>query len=171
MPVVIVAILQTLVYLSTVPICAAFSLSTRNGLRIGVGVSAFERRFALRRAEADGLPAKGRRRGRKVGRLLWRSAKRLRGARIRLQGRLDLGDAAATATACGALRAVVAALGSRVGRVEVNVVPLFAGDGLCVELTGMIRLRSGQIISVIAMNGIDSISRRLAKWTDIRLKA
>ena len=82
-------------------------LERKTLLRIGVGVSAFERRFALRRAETDGLPAKGRRRGRKVGRLLWRSAKRLRGARIRLQGRLDLGDAAATATACGALRAVV----------------------------------------------------------------
>ena len=171
MPVVIVAILQALFYLSAVPICAAFSLSTCGGLRFGVGISAFERRFALRRARSGTPPASRRRRDRSAGKLLWRAARRLRGARIRVQGHLDLGDAAATATACGAIQAIAAALGSRAGRVEVDIAPLFAGDSVCVELTGMIRLRSGQIMSVIAMSGIESISRRLARWTDTRLKA
>lgn len=167
---VVVAVLQSLVYLWAVPVCVAFRLSTRGDLRFGVGVSAFRRRAALRRAKAKPLTLRRRRRG-KGERLLWRAIRRLRGADIRLRGRISLGDAAATATACGALRALAAALGSHAGRVEADIAPLFGENDLCVDLTGMIRLRSGQIMNAIAMSGIDSISRRIAKWTDTRLKA
>ena len=169
MPVVIVAILQSLVYLASVPVFAAFSLSVRDGLRFGAGASVFERRFALRRAEAKTMPEKKRR---KSGpRLVVRAAKRLRGMDIRLRGRVCLGDAAATATACGALRALAAALGARARRVEVDVAPLFGEDGLRVDLEGMIRLRAGQIMSAIAVSGINDILRRIALWKDTRLKA
>lgn len=169
MPVLIVAILQALVYLASVPVFAAFNLSVRDGLRFGVGMSAFERRFALRRAEAKHPSKKQRRKN--GARLLLRAAKRLRGMDVRLRGRVCLGDAAATATACGALRALAAALGPRAGRVEVDVAPLFGEDGLRVDLEGMIRLRSGQIMSAIAVSGINDILRRIAKWKDTRLKA
>ena len=67
--------------------------------------------------------------------------------------------------------ALAAAVGSHAGRVEADITPLFGENDLCVDLTGMIRTRSGQIMNAIAMSGIDSISRRIAKWTDTRLKA
>ena len=168
---VVVAVLQSLVYLRAVPVCVAFRLSTRGALRFGVGVSAFRRRAALRRAKAKPLALRRRRRGKGGARLLWRAIGRLRGADIRLRGQVSLGDAAATATACGALRALAAAVGSHAGRVEADITPLFGENDLCVDLTGMIRTRSGQIMNAIAMSGIDSISRRIAKWTDTRLKA
>ena len=165
----LVAIAQLMLYLASIPLCGAFSLSTRNGLRLGVGVSAFERGVALRRAR-QGRPLP-KPRDRMDPKRSWQVVKRLRGADIRLHGSLGLGDAAATAWACGALRALAAALGAHAGRVEVDVAPRFDGADLHVELTGMIRLRTGQIMSAIARDGIDHIHRRIAQWTDTRLKA
>ena len=167
MPIILAAILETLLYLSAVPLCAAFTLSTEHGLRFGVGLSLFDRRAALRRARKC-RPVKTRRRGAGSA---WRIALRLRGAHIRLQGRLGLGDAAATALACGALRALAASLGSAAGRVTVDVAPLFDAPGPCLALTGMIRLRTGQIMTAMAKRQIDRIHRRIARWTDTRLKA
>ncbi|MBQ6345978.1 MAG: DUF2953 domain-containing protein, partial [Clostridia bacterium] len=83
----------------------------------------------------------------------------------RVAGRLGLGDAVSTALACGALRALGA------GRAVVDVTPVFDGDGLCLELQGMIRLRSGQIMWAMAMSRFENIRRRIARWTDTRLKA
>ena len=166
MPIILTAILETLIYLLSVPICGAFTLSMAQGVRFGVGVSAFRLGAALRRARA-GKPVKKRRsRGG-----AWRILRRLRGARIRVVGRLGLGDAAQTALACGTLRALGTALGAAAGRVSVDVTPVFSGDAPCLELTGMIRLRTGQIMTAIVKNQIDDIHRRIARWTDTRLKA
>lgn len=159
MPVIIVAVLETLVYLLAVPLYGAFSLCAEGEVRWGVGVSAFGLRGALRRARRYRAGGKG------GPGLSWDAVRRLRGARARVRGRLGLGDAAATALACGALRALGA------GRVEVDVTPVFDGDGLCLELQGMIRLRSGQIMRAMAMSQLDNIRRRIARWTDTRLKA
>ena len=161
MPVILVAVLEALVYLASVPLWGAFVLSTEGGVRFGVGVSAFELRAALRRARRRRALEKPR--GKGPG-LSWDVLRRVRGARARIRGRVGLGDAAATALACGALRALGA------GRVAVDVAPVFDGDGLCLELTGMIRLRSGQIMRAMAVSRIDSIRRRIAKWKDTRLK-
>ena len=57
------------------------------------------------------------------------------------------------------------------GRAEVDVAPVFDGDGLCLELQGMIRLRFGQIMWAMAESRLENIRRRIARWTDIRLKA
>ena len=159
MPILLTAVIETLIYLAAIPVNGAFVLSTANGLRFGVGVSAFGLRGAMRRARRCRAAGKGR-----PG-LSWDVVRRLRGARIRVRGALGLGDAAATALACGALRALGA------GRAVVDVTPVFDGDGLCLELQGMIRLRSGQIIRAMAMSQLENIRRRIARWTDTRLKA
>ncbi|MBQ3477860.1 MAG: hypothetical protein IJH25_06795 [Clostridia bacterium] len=109
MPILLAAIIETLIYLAAIPVSGAFVLSTANGLRYGVGVGVF------------GLQ--------------------------------------------GALRALGA------GRAVVDVTPVFDGDGLCLELQGMIRLRSGQIMWAMAMSQLENIRRRIARWTDTRLKA
>lgn len=162
MPILLTALIESLIYLASVPICAAFWLSTERGLRYGVGVSAFARGTAVRRARR--YRPRGRSGGGIGARAVWQAVRRLRGARVRVEGRVGLGDAAATALACGALRALGA------GRAAVDVTPVFDGDGLCLELTGMIRLRSGQIIGAMAGNQIENIRRRIARWTDTRLK-
>ena len=159
MPVMIVAVVETLLYLLAVPFYWVFTLSAREGVRFGAGVSAFALRGAARRARRYRAVGKGG-----LG-LSWDVLRRLRGARIRVRGRLGLGDAGTTALACGALRALGA------GRAAVDVTPVFDGDGLCLELQGMIRLRSGQIIRAMAVSRLDNIRRRIARWTDIRLKA
>lgn len=169
MPIILTAILETLLYLMSVPICVAFALSARDGLRFGIGVSAFERRAALRRAKQY-RPMK-KRRDKTVARSGWRIARSFRDASIRLQGRLGLGDAAATAIACGALNALAAALAAPGGRAVVDVTPVFSESTLCLELQGMIRFRTGQIMTAIARSQIENIRRRIASWTNIPLKA
>jgi len=159
MPILITALIESLIYLAAVPVNGAFVLSTSNGVRFGVGVSAFGLRGAVRRARRYRAGGKG---GRGPS---WDVVRRLRGARIRIRGRLGLGDAAATALACGALRALGA------GGAVVDVAPVFDGNGLCLELQGMIRLRSGQIIRAMAMSQLENIRRRIARWTNTRLKA
>ena len=163
MPIILTALIEALIYLASIPLCGAFTLSTEGGLRFGVGVSAFDLGRALRHARRC-RPVRARR-GKGAGNLAWRILRRLKGARMRLQGRLGLGDAAATAVVCGALRSLSGA------RVAVDVTPVFSGDGLYLELQGMIRLRTGQIMSAIAINQIENIRRRIARWTDTRLKA
>lgn len=169
----IVAGLQALAYLCAIPVCAAFWLTTEGGLRFGVGLAAFEGRAALRRAERGRAPRPKKRRGGEKGgaaRAL-RVLRRLRGVAFSLRGHLDLGDAAATALACGTLNALALALGTRARRVHVDIVPAFDGGAIRVELRGMIRLRSGQIIIAAAKSGMDHINGRIAQWTDIRSKA
>ena len=79
--------------------------------------------------------------------------------------------AAATALACGALQALAAALSAQLGRASVDVVPDFGASAPEVALTGMLRLRAGQIIAAAARSGADNVSRRISKWTDTRSKA
>lgn len=169
MLILLVALAQSLFYLASVPVCAAFCLSARGGLRLGVGVSIFERRFALRRARRlDTLDKKPKKRG---DARIWRLLRRLRGMGLGLRGRLGLGDAAATALACGALRGLTAALGGRARRVEIDIAPVFCDSEVVVELSGMIRASAGQIITAIASIGIDDINRRIGKWKGIPSKA
>ena len=185
MVVYVVALAELIFYLGAVPLCGAFWLSTEGGLRFGVGLGAFERRFALRRAHRNGIKRdasatlfgtgrKGRRSengpGAEASRA-WALLRRLRGAGVRLEGRLCLGDAASTALACGALEALAAALGAALGRVELNVAPDFQDSAVRAELWGMIRVRSGQIIVAAAQSGIDKLNGRIAQWISTRLKA
>ena len=177
----IIAILEALAYVGAVPVWVAFCLSTEGGLRAGTGVGVFERRFALRKArEASRSPIAKEGRSRKGDlRRTLAVLKRLRNAGIRLRGRLGLGDAAATAVACGALQALGPALAARAGRVDIAVTPDFDSPELHIELQGMIRVRVGQIISAGVRSGMDALLhsgkrdliRRGFKWTSIPSKA
>lgn len=167
----IIAIADALIYLSAVPLCAAFCLTTAGGLRLGVGLGAFERRFALRRARRyRRLRLKAKRRRGSLKRARY-GLRLLRGAGISLRGSLNLGDAAATALACGTLRALASGLGLPADRLEIDVTADFSASGPLAELQGMIRVRAGQIITAAARSGIDDIVRRIEKWTDIPSKA
>lgn len=139
----IVAALEALFYLMSIPIHLAVRL---NGVRVGSGLSAFDRRGALRRAgaalEAGRRPDQG---GPDAGRAL-KVLGRLSIDRAELTGRVALGDAAATALLCGGITGLARTLAGRVDRLRVDVRPDFGARTAAVELRGMIRARSGQII-------------------------
>jgi len=156
-----VALLEALFYLCAVPVNLALRL---RGLRLGAGLSAFEWRAARKRAALDIAKPPKRNRGPAPRRAL-RVLSRLRIDRARLTGRVALGDAAATALACGALTGLARALSGRAGRVEVDVRPDFGGD-VAVELDGMIRARTGQII----LAAIRVLTEEAFPWTTTRLK-
>lgn len=138
----VVAALEALFYLCAIPVNLAVRLE---GLRAGAGLSAFEWRAARLRAARDMLRGPGKGRKGPAFRRALQLLGRLRMDRVRLTGRLSLGDAAATALACGAINGLALALSGRVGRVESDVRPDF-GSGIFLRLDGMIRARAGQII-------------------------
>ena len=142
-------LLQSLLYLASIPVCVAFCASDEGGLKAGTGAGAFSARRAMLRARRDmaGLPAHSKR-PRIPAKPLLRLLMRTRFERVRLKGRLGLSDAAATALACGGIMALGSALRARTGDVEVDVAPAF--DGPRLELRGMARARIGQIIVAAA---------------------
>ena len=77
MPVILTAIVETLLYLLSIPLCAAFTLTTAGGVRCGVGVSAFDPRQALRRAR--GPAAKQAPRRKSGAKPPWRASRRRAG--------------------------------------------------------------------------------------------
>ena len=157
----LVAVAQSMLYLAAVPVCAAFCVSSRQGLRAGTGAGAFAGRGALARARRA-MAKKARRRG-KPGlryRRILSLLKRLKILKITLRGAVSLGDAAATALACGAMEALAASLRGRAEALEIRVTPDFSGD-MRLELQGMIRARAGQIILAAARSGIDEIRGRI----------
>ena len=158
----LVAALEALFYLCSIPVCAAFRVNTDSEQPLRAGVGLFTGASALKRQKM-----KRRAGGGQALRLL----RRLKGLSLTLRGSLDLGDAAATALACGALEALLPALGVKAGRITVEVSPRFDGRGPAVALAGMLRARAGQIILAAAHSGIDDLNGRIAQWTDIRSKA
>ena len=157
----LVFLIDSLLYLAAVPVCAAFCVSSADGLRAGAGVGVFVSRGAWARARR--AMAGARRRGRRGDyRRALGLARRLRLSRFSLRGRLGLGDAAATALAGGAVTALLgAALRSRADAVEIRLAPDFSGEPR-VELRGMIRVRAGQIILAAAKGGVNEICGRIA---------
>lgn len=157
----LVFLLEALVYLAAVPVCAAFCVSSERGLRAGAGIGLFQSRGALRRARREMLGGPRRRRRGDYRQALG-LARRLRLSRFCLRGQIGLGDAAATALVGGALAALLgAALRSRTDALEIRLAPDFSGE-LRVELRGMIRARAGQIMIAAAKGGIEEITGRIA---------
>ncbi len=172
MPVYLVALVDALAYLGAVPVCLAFCAEGGAVPRFGVGLAAFDEAAALRRARRDMARPSPRARRRKVGSpLVWRILKNLRPDRFALWGRLGLGDAAATALACGALRALAAALGLRALESEVELAPDFSAGSPRVNVRGMLRARAGQIIIAAARGETANKKERFIPWTDARSKA
>lgn len=156
----LVALAQALVYLAAVPVCAAFCVTSRDGLRAGSAVGVFRAKKTLLRARrAMHAP---RRKGKKPAlRRALAVLRRVQLGKIALRGTLALGDAAATALACGALTSLAASLLPRAESLEIRLTPDFSGD-LRLEIQGMIRVRAGQIILAAAHSGIDEIRGRIA---------
>lgn len=156
-----VFLVESLFYLAAVPVCAAFCVSSADGLRAGAGIGVFVGRGAYKRAQRAMAGARRRRRRGDYRRALG-IARRLRLSRFSLRGRLGLGDAAATALASGALTALVsAALRNRTDALEIRLAPDFSGAPR-VELRGMIRVPAGQIILAAAKGGVNEIFGRIA---------
>ena len=158
----LVALAQSLVYLAAVPVCGAFCVSSRDGLRSGSGAAVFRARGALRRARRDmARRAKKRKSPAPDLKRVFRLVMRLKLAKLTLRGTLALGDAAATALACGALTSLASSLRGKAEALEIRVTPDFSGDAR-LELQGMIRARAGQIMLAAARSGIDEIRGRIA---------
>ena len=159
----IVAALEALVYLRAVPVYVALRLDYDGMARVGAGIAAFDRRAAVRHAAAARPKARKKPRLR-LSRWARQSLRRVAFERIRLRGRVGLGDAAATAMACGMVQALAGGLFG--GAADVDVAPDFDAVAPRVALQGMLRARSGQIIIAAARGAMEIISGRIAQWTD-----
>lgn len=158
----IVALAQALYYLMSIPVCLAVRV---DGLRAGAGISLFERGAAGNRA-ARALAGSGQGGKGPDARRVLRVLRRLKIDRLELTGRVSLGDAAATALLCGGLNGLIRSLRGRVRRVKANVTPDFSAEGVAIELCGMLRARSGQII----LATLQVWTEEAFSWTGIRLK-
>ena len=142
-----VAALESLFYLCAIPV----KLSVRlEDFRARSQLSVFGKRL-------------GKGKGPKAMRA-FRIIRRIRFERMEVQGQISLGDAAATALACGGLTALINALPSQSKRVELT--PDFSSDRIVLHLNGMLRARSGQII--LAM--LKVWTEEAFSWTSIRSK-
>lgn len=159
----IVGALQALFYLCAIPVHLAVRV---DGLRVGAGLAAFERRAARRRADRELAAPQGQGGSspdyRRVARLL----ARVQIERVELTGRVALGDAAATAILCGTIGGLSRALRGRVRRMRVDVRPDFASQRVAVEMSGMIQARAGQII----LAAINLMTEEAFPWISTRLK-
>lgn len=159
----IIALAQALFYLMSVPVNLAVRV---NGLRAGTGLSIFEWRLARKRAEDD-LSATERPGGKGPDpRRALRVLRRLRADRLELTGRVALGDAALTALLCGGINALALSLRGRVRHMRADIRPDFDSEGVSLELYGMLRARSGQII----LATLQVLTEEAFSWTGTRLK-
>jgi len=172
-----VAAAVTLFYLSAIPIHVAVRLRIGANRFFGIGVSAFEPRFALRHSQSPLNPG-----GKTPGflkNLSWPDALRaaryaashLRIDRIHLEGTFGSDDAALTALVCGGAMSIGNALRCATGReIFFRLRPDFSGGSLRVELAGMISVRVGHIMLAALLGAYQYGSRRLKEWTSIPLK-
>lgn len=142
----IVALAEALFYLWSVPVTLAVVMDSGTGLRPGVGVSAFVRHRARRRALADLAGGAGEGSGGLDPGAVRRVLRRVRFDRLELTGRASLGDAAATALLCGALNGLGCGLRGRAAALRVAVRPDFSND-FRVELRGMLTAPAGKVIA------------------------
>ena len=159
----LVALLQALLYLLSIPVNLAVRVK---GLKAGTGLAVFDG-IAARRRAARSLSSGNDVEGKGPGfREIWPILRRMRFDRVELVGRVSLGDAAATALLCGGLNGLGRSLAGRAERLRVDVRPVFS-DELAFELRGMLRARTGQIMLAV----LRTMKGRIHPWTSIRLKA
>ena len=165
-----VAALDALFYLSQLPLCVAFRATWRGGLRFGAGVAPVDARAAMARAE-KAMAARGKPGGRRSDRrFALRLLRRIPVDAAAVRGRLSLGDAAATALACGSLQRLGQGLRRAVPALECRVEPDFETDSVSFEARGMFVVRAGHIIAAAAGLALDASVRRMKAWTSARSK-
>ena len=149
----LVAAAQALFYAARVPLIFALCLRTGAEPAFGFGLGAFRRRGALRRALKK--PRPGQKKRHKDGVHGVRLLRRLRAGRLTLEGTLCLGDAAATALACGAVCALAELLpADRPARVRVT--PDFDGDVPRCALSLTAALPLGRLLLALLRTGADA---------------
>ncbi len=167
----------TLFYLAAIPVHIAVHLHIGSDFRFGFGISIFEPRFAMDRAlrpKASPKPPKLPKTLDKTDALrAARSALRhLKIDRLSLDGVFGADDAAVTALVCGGVSSLSCAMQCAVGRgVRMNLRPDFSANRLRIELTGMISVRAGHIMTAALLGAFQYASRRFKAWTSIPSKA
>lgn len=161
-----------LVYLVNIPIKIAFYARLSGGIASGVGIAAFEARFARRRAHKSKVRPRGR------GLLNFEEGWSFKSSAIYLirRARLEafefearLNDAMATALAVGLARAVATAFMAHEDcRAHLRVKPDFESGERSLYVSGIASLYFGHIIIACYMAGKDYIRGRLAKWKNTR---
>lgn len=168
-----------LAYFAAVPVKIAFVLRPGAGARFGLGIAAFEGRFARRAAEGRLARPRARRKkpafDKKILKLILELLRTvrylLRHAELDVRGRLGLGDAALTALACGSAGALAAAARAATGaHLRAEIAPDFGEMRPSGEITGIITLRAGHIMLAALIGAIDYSHGRLSAWTDTRSK-
>ena len=157
-----IAAAVSLAYLAAVPLRVAFVFRAENGMRFGAGISAFEKRFALRMA-ARRLDAPKKAKKRRLPSLdtlsNWLRAGKylLRHVELDVRARLGFTDAALTALACGALGSLACAAGGATdGRVRAEISPDFSGTVFSGEISGIATLRAGHLMLAALIGAIDT---------------
>ena len=165
-----VAAAVLLFYAAAIPVHITFRLQTDADVPFRFGISLFEpcRSFkpVQRREKRFRLPGKLHPADAFLS--VKTALKRLRIERIILNGSFGSGDAAATALICGS----ISAIGCMICKyAALRLTPDFSADRLRVDLTGMISLRAGHIMTAALFGAIQYGSRRFKAWTGIPLKA
>lgn len=169
-----VAAAVTLFYLSAIPVHIAFRISIGADSRFSVGISLFEPHFALRHTVRPNLKARRLKNEHPLDKLksALSALKRLKPECIRLGGVFGSDSAALTALVCGGANALGCSLpGAARNRVKISIQPDFSSDRLRMELTGMISVRAGHIMTAALFGALQYGSRRLKQWTGTLLKA
>lgn len=172
----------TLFYISAIPLHIAFRLRVGPDSFFGIGISAFEPRFALRKSLKKqpfniNLPPLFKKPDfpdalSSAFRFFKYALTHIKIERIRLDGVFGCDDAALTALVCGGVTAVGNALRCSTGReIRFSLHPDFSGGAFRTELTGMISMRLGHIMLAALLGAYQYGSRRLKEWTSIPLKA
>ena len=169
----LIALMQTLFYLAAVPLHLAVLIQGAPGPRLAAGLAPFSPAAAARRArralKAPPKPKKARHSGGRAAlRTLFKARK---DAEILLTGQVALGDAAATALACGALNGLGAALRGALPRLRVDVRPDFSASDVRAVFRGMIRLRAGQIMLALFRAEWELVKGRFFPWKGNRSRA
>lgn len=171
-----------LFYVGAIPVHLAVMLRLGPNGGFGLGLSAFEPRFAVERArrrqdgqmKAPSIPKNlDVRAALKAG---FKVLKTLLGHvhldGLRLSGRFGSDDAALTALVCGGMTVLGNALRCASGReVRLDLTPDFSASALRAELSGMISVRVGHIMLAALLGGFQYGTRRLKAWTSTPLKA
>lgn len=170
-----------LFYLSAVPVQIAFLLRYDSSLHFDAGLSAFEPRRALRRAQkrTPKKPHSSRKRKPKHPIALLRAAlkalgflsRRLKLVSLNVEGTVALTDAAATALLCGAANSLDAALFAVARRARISLRPDFSAPSARAELSGMISLRAGHIMLAALLSAWEYGLGRMKSWKSIPSKA
>lgn len=174
----LVAAIETLIYLSAIPLHIAIYIRTTDGFAVSAGFSLFEKRFAQRRAfRRLGRAQKAKRKRRsdksmpRRVRLILHMLRHMEHISIHFKGAMCLGDAASTALIYGSIQSLRYTLHPFYPNLSLDILPDFNGEKSHVEIQGMISLHTGQIIYAALSGAVKNTNRRVKQWISIRLKA